>query len=1299
MCVSIIVKNLKSIVNLKPKLLCFVVVFSLAIFNPASGQEGRVDATFNTYDDGLLGDGFDNTVRTVSIQSDGKLIVGGDYLNFNGAVTPYLCRLFQDGSKDSSFNLGTSFNGKVYCSLIQPDGKIILGGSFTTFNGINANRLIRLNSDGSIDTTFNTSIAASSGIVYGLVLQTNGSVVIVGSFTKYNGITANRVARILPNGNLDTGFITGLAANGLVEEVQLQPDGKIILAGSFDSFNGISNSKIIRLNADGSADASFVIGSGFSASVSALALQPDGKIIAGGDFVIYNGITANKIVRLNIDGSVDTSFVSGLGFNTGAVEVIKLNSVGAIMVGGSFTGTYNGIDVNRLTCLSSNGVLDPTFDIGAGPFSASVLDVANAADGSSYIGGSFSIFDSQNQGRLAKIDAFGALDIGYLTAGVGFDNSVYKVISLSDTKTIVVGNFSKFNGFSAPKTAILLNNGSIDASFNVSGSGADGLIKNAIVQPDNKIIIAGNFLNYNGVLVNRIARILSDGSLDVSFNTGLGFNSQIYGVALQADGKIIVGGNFTKYNGVSVNRIARLFSDGTLDASFTSGLGADQIVESVSVQSDGKIVLGGRFLTFNGVIHNRIVRLNIDGSVDAGFVTGLGFDKNVYCIEKQSDGKLVIGGAFLNYNGSAAKRLLRLNSDGSLDEGFATGTGFSNGDVRAILIQPDKRILVGGTFSGTYDGMSVKRMIRLLPAGAFDGTFSADLNSPLYSMCFTPDNKVMIAGNFNSVSGVTKHRVARLLLCLDTSVWDGLVWNNGLPSSEKRIVFNGNYPVLNSVNACSCSISSGISVGVPNGNTLGLVFDYSGLGTLILENNASLFQSEDQITNTGLVVYKRETTPIVKFDYTYWSSPVSGQRLVDVSPDTLSDKFFSFNAASDSWSNESPTNVMESGKGYIIRGPQSFSTTVPAIYGGVFSGIPNNGMVSVPISITDTSNLIGNPYPSAIDANLFLKLNEKIIDGTLYFWTHNTPITNNEYASNDYASYNLLGGAGTKATNLGVSNTIPDGKIAAGQAFFVTSVNGGGTAFFNNSMRVVGQNASFFKSSTTKKLKTNAIDKHRIWLNLYNNEGTFKQVLIGYASGATNDFDSTFDGESFDGNDYLDFYSINQNKNLVIQGRSLPFNETDEIKLGYKVKIAGDFKINIDHSDGLLANQNVFIEDKLTNSIVDITNESYAFHTTVGTFDDRFILRYVDKSLSVVDFADPEESISVSSKNKQLQINSTKVFIDEVVIYNLAGRKIYQKKDINDGDFSVFNLLVGHQVLLVKILLQNGQSVTKKIIY
>ena len=1285
---------------MKTILVYFAIVFGLLFQNKAYSQQGKSDATFNVYDDGLQGDGFDNTVRTVSLQPDSKLIVGGDYLNFNGAITPYLCRLFQDGSKDTSFNLGTSFNGKVYCSLIQPDGKIILGGSFTTFNGISANRLIRLNSDGSIDATFNTLVAASSGIVYGLALQTNGSVVIVGSFTKYNGITANRVARILPNGNLDASFITGSAANGVVEEVQIQPDGKIVLAGSFDSFNGISKNKIIRLNTDGSADTSFVIGSGFNAGVSALVLQPDGKIIAGGDFVTYNGIIANKIVRLNIDGSIDVSFVSGLGFNGGVVEVIKLNSAGAVMVGGSFTGTYNGIDVNRLTFLSSNGILDPIFDIGAGPFSASVLDVANASDGSWYVAGSFSIFDSQNQGRLAKVDPVGALDIGYLTAGVGFDNSVLKVLSLSDNKTMAFGSFTKFNGTICNRVSRLSEDGAVDSSFNTSGAGANNTIRSAIIQTDNKIVLAGVFTTYNGVLANRITRILPDGLLDPTFITGLGSNNQIYALALQPDGKIIIAGNFTSYNGILVNRIARLLSNGILDLTFNTGLGADAIVEAVLLQPDGKIVLGGRFATFNGVSYNRMIRLNTDGSIDSGFSVGIGFDKNVYAIALQSDNKLIVGGTFLSYGGASAKRILRLNSNGSLDTTFASGAGFSNGEIRTILVQPDDRVLLGGTFSGTYNGIAVKRMLRLLSSGVYDTAFSVNLNGTLFSTCFTPNNKVIIGGSFNSVSGITKHRVARIKLCTNSSVWNGIAWSNGLPSVERTLIFNGNYSSLASVNSCSCSISLGNTVTVPDGNTLGLVFDYSGLGTLILENNAALYQSEDQVSNTGIIQLKRKTTPILKTDYTYWSSPVLNQKLIDVSPNTPLDKFYSFDASSDSWFNELSTTAMTVGKGYIIRGPESFSGAVKGYHEAVFVGVPNNGLVSIPVGATDTSNLIGNPYPSAIDANLFINANNGILEGTIYFWTHNTAINNNIYTSDDYAVYNSLGGVGTSASlSSGVNNTKPDGKIASAQAFFVTAINGGGIVKFNNSMRIIGQNSSFFKLNTTKKAKTNDIERHRIWLDLYNSEGAFKQILLGYATGATDDFDNSFDGESFNGNEYLDFYSIIQDKNLAIQGRALPFEETDEVKLGFTTTIAGAFTIKIDQADELLARQNVFVEDKFNNNIVNLKNENLTFNTAVGIFNDRFVLRFTDKTLALNELEKDKESVLVFNDNKQLQVNSTKEFIDEISIYDLAGRKIYQRNNINDIDFSLLNLVSNHQALVINIVLQNGHSVVRKVVY
>jgi hypothetical protein len=303
------------------------------------------------------------------------------------------------------------------------------------------------------------------------------------------------------------------------------------------------------------------------------------------------------------------------------------------------------------------------------------------------------------------------------------------------------------------------------------------------------------------------------------------------------------------------------------------------------------------------------------------------------------------------------------------------------------------------------------------------------------------------------------------------------------------------------------------------------------------------------------------------------------------------------------------------------------------------------------------------------------------------------------YTSDDYAVYNLSGGVGTRAAlKLGVNNSIPDGKIASGQAFFVTSINGG-TAVFNNSMRVIGNNTSFFKSNSIKKINGLNIEKDRIWLNLSNGQGAFKQTLIGYIEGATNEYDANFDGGSFGGNKYINFYSINQDKNLVIQGRSLPFQQTDIVPLGYSTTIKGVFTINIDAVDGLLSSQNVFIEDKLNNTIFNLKSGNYTFNTEIGTFNSRFVLRYTDKTLSTAKFELEKNLVLVSNKNKQIKINAAEEIIDKVIVYDLSGRKIYQKNNVNDVEFSVFNLISSQQIVLVKIVLKNGGTVIKKIIF
>ncbi|MFH6949712.1 T9SS sorting signal type C domain-containing protein [Flavobacterium sp. FlaQc-51] len=1261
-------------------------------------QQGKVDRTFNTLDNGLNGDGFDKTIRTLSLQSDDKLIVGGGYLNLNGIPTSYLSRLKPDGTIDNSFDTGTGLNGKVYDSYIRNEGKIIVAGSFTTYNGNSAGRLIRLNENGSQDTTFNTSTGATNGIIYKVCLQPDGKIIIVGSFTKYNNVTVNRIARLLSNGELDTSFITGSGAALNITNAEILPNAKILISGNFISFNGIAVNRIARLFPDGNVDTSFNIGSGFNDDVNAMASQQDGKIILGGKFTDYNGTTSNRIIRLNENGTIDNNFLAGSGLSADVVQVIKTDRDGNIMVGGSFKGFYNGTEVNRIFFLNPDGSIKPNFDIGSGPGSASVLALANGKEGSWYLAGSFSVFDGQNQGRLAKVNADGEHDTAYLSAGIGFDNAVQKVLSLEDKKTMVFGNFTKFNGSPASRIIRLLENGLSDDTFTSGQSGANNLIKTAVLQSDKKIIIGGNFTKYNETISNRIVRILPNGAIDNTFNIGYGFKSQVYAIAMQ-DEKVIVAGNFTTYNDTPSGRIVRLLNDGSRDPDFNTGLGADAIIEAVLIQPDGKILVAGRFNTFNGQPFSRLVRLNYNGSIDWSFNVGTGFDKIVYAIALQSDHKIIVGGSFLSYNGLSQKRIIRLNTNGSLDPAFDSGIGFSNGDVLSLLVQPDDRILVGGSFSGTYNTNPSLRLIRLFQSGNYDASFLADLNGKLNSMSFTSDQKLMIGGDFNSISGISKHRIARLKLCLEATMWNSVSWSNGFPSGGKELIFKADYPNLMTADVCSCTIDEGKAVTLLSGNTLSLEFDYSGLGTLVLEDSASLYQSDDDILNTGIVHAKRKSSPILRFDYTYWSSPVENQKLADVSPNTLPDKFFSFDYDLGNWKEENPSHIMIPAKGYIIRGPQDFSTTVSSKFEATFKGIPNNGKVILNLGGIDIFNLIGNPYPSSLDADLFLLENKSNLKGALYFWTHNTPYLNNQYSSDDYAVYNLLGGVGTRGSlSKGVNETEPNGTIASGQAFFIASKNSG-TLEFNNSMRIQGKNATFFKPGKENNTSANEIKRHRIWLNFENKQGIFKQILLGYIQGATNLYDEDYDAQSFNGNKYADFYSIIENENLVIQARALPFIDTDQILLGYKTAIAGEFTISIDKTDGDMSNQPIYIEDKTTGIVHDLTNSNYSFTTQIGNFTDRFVLRYTDITLGNKDFENLENDILVAVKNKTIKIVSLKQNIREVAIFDITGKLLYNKKKVENTELSIQNVSSESQVLVVKVILENEFMTTRKIIF
>jgi uncharacterized delta-60 repeat protein len=379
-------------------------------------------------------------------------------------------------------------------------------------------------------------------------------------------------------------------------------------------------------------DTSFVTGTGFdnwsgfgTITIDSAQSQPDGKIIVVGQYINYNGTEAKCIIRLNSDGTKDTFFNAGTGTNAG-IWGATLQSDGKILIFGGFTN-YNGTTANRITRLTSTGAKDPNFTIGSGP--------------NDYL-------------EAVKIQA--------------------------DGKIIIGGSFTSYNGTTVNGVARLNSNGTLDTSFNTGGAGADDRIRDILIQSDGKILVGGDFNNFNGVSKKRLVRLNTDGTIDTAYNIGgTGPLNNIWTMALQTDGKLIIGGEFQAYNGTGRNRIARINTDGTLDITFIIGSGASSTVMSLLADTDGKIYIGGSFTTYAGTGRTRFARLNSDGSLDTTLTIGTGFDDWVKSITKQQDNKLLIGGNFTTYNGATKNRVLRTN---------AVSLGIADVDKNYFIIYP-----------------------------------------------------------------------------------------------------------------------------------------------------------------------------------------------------------------------------------------------------------------------------------------------------------------------------------------------------------------------------------------------------------------------------------------------------------------------------------------------------------------------------------------------------------------------------------------------------------------------------------
>ena len=343
------------------------------------------------------------------------------------------------GSRDTAFNPATNADHEIRVALELPDRKILIGGMFTQFGDGRRQGIARLLADGAVDETF---AAAAEGNVFALALQPDGKILLGGEFTKVNGQPCRRIARLNPDGLLDESFTIRAGVNKDIRAVVVQPDGKILLAGHFDGVAGRRLNGVARFNADGSRDGTFRPGTGTTAFVWALALRPDGKILAVGDFKDFSGKPCCRLVRLDTDGTVDMDFKTGSGAD-GQVFAVALQPDGKIVVGGDFN-RINQVERNRIARLNPDGSVDMSFNPGAGP-NTGIRCIARQPDGKFLIGGVFTSVDGVARNRIARLKADGSLDSGF-DPGEGASEVVRWVVPQADGKVVIVGGFSQFEG-------------------------------------------------------------------------------------------------------------------------------------------------------------------------------------------------------------------------------------------------------------------------------------------------------------------------------------------------------------------------------------------------------------------------------------------------------------------------------------------------------------------------------------------------------------------------------------------------------------------------------------------------------------------------------------------------------------------------------------------------------------------------------------------------------------------------------------------------------------------------------------
>jgi uncharacterized delta-60 repeat protein len=735
---------IKFMISFKGRGLSLAILFLFFALPLSLSLQATVDLSFNAGDFYKLG----GSLNDVAIEADGDLVFVGSFDRVNESLQSSIVKVSPTGVVDSNFT--PDIRGGLNQIEIQSDGKILLAGSFSQINAQSQSGLARLNVDGSLDTNYTPSLSLSAS-KNSMVLDASGRVVLGGAFLSINGQNQRRLARLDTDGTLDSSFSP--IVDGEVKVIAIQSDDKIIIGGFFVTVNGVARNKIARLNADGTLDITFDPNAGTEVlrGVTSIDVHDDGRIAIAGNYNTIGGVATPPVAILNTDGSVIGSFDAEINSFAFGNATIKFVAGDKVLVGGGISLPALAAVDGNLVLLDTDGSLDATY---APDIDWIVNNFTLTDSGSAVLSGLFSELSSNSFTATSIVASDGtpsAFNLGVLEQNAMFSDTIFDAELQVDGKVIVGGSFSSINNVTRHNIARLNMDGSLDLGFVAS---ADNDVDALSIQLDGKILVAGDLQQVNGAARSNLARLNADGTLDATFAPNP--NCIVSDVLALSNNTILIAGCFSQVSSQAQTVVALLDAGGALVAGFKNDISVDSLIYQIHEQTDGKFLIGGDFSQMNGVARSNLARLELNGTLEATFNPSI--DGAVHSVINTFDGKIGIAGFFSNVGGSAHKSLAKLNMDGTVVSAFAPTVNLAAED---LIEQADGKIIVGGIINNV-NGTSVGNIARIETDGTFDSTFNPMPSSNVSKILLQADGKVLIVGRFVGVSGEKRPLISRV---------------------------------------------------------------------------------------------------------------------------------------------------------------------------------------------------------------------------------------------------------------------------------------------------------------------------------------------------------------------------------------------------------------------------------------------------------------------------------------------------------------------------------------------------------